>query len=498
MYREAIFWAVQQAWPRDDRETKVKINRPSFLCPSQAIVCDYVLFVRNRDRDHQNLRLSHFCILLRPLLAQQRWLGKNRLIIEVDRRMLLVHEKVLPVVRVWQILTYGINEACSAKVCLNAAYCKTLWTGCIFNPHTKGPGLCDKICQRIMGVVSASQVWHLLTIQDFPPPYWGPIEEYVFSDKIWEPGKLVQSYQLQSQVHDKWHAVEIVTKHRHVFDSLLDCARCPCHMLHLSTERCVTGGKDVDLLSVSEKWRFLAKFLVDWIPSRLIVQTAVSCLWGNMKTAGYCRFSHVPTFSSNNVPGLNLQILHQLSKWNCSVLLSFRHNFESQRRSPLQTLHNVCEDVKWEAFLDRLKCLNLFDTCCPGLAIGNISACVSRVRFALSRSRALTFASGSMRSSSESSVLGRAANLEMVHMLWAQKRIKKPRTARTSGTSGISLAAFGACWLRISQKPQSRQEAFTEIIVVIVLWNLSEIVMSFGQRMCSTSLWTASTFSSTM
>ena len=34
-------------------------------------------------------------------------------------------------------------------------------------------------------------------------------------------------------------------------------------MLHLSVERCVTGGKDVDLLSVSKKWKFLVKLLLD-------------------------------------------------------------------------------------------------------------------------------------------------------------------------------------------------------------------------------------------
>lgn len=94
--------------------------------------------------------------------------------------------------RAWQILTHRINE--SAKVCLNAAYCKTLWTGCIFNPHTKGPGLCDKTCQR-MGRVSASQVWHLLTIQDFwillatPLRSYWRFEDYVFPDKFWEPGE---------------------------------------------------------------------------------------------------------------------------------------------------------------------------------------------------------------------------------------------------------------------------------------------------------------------
>lgn len=41
-----------------------------------------------------------------------------------------------------------------------------------------------------------------------------------------------------------------------------------------------------------------------------------SCL-GEMKIAGYCRFSHVPTFSSNNVPGPNLQLLHQ--RWNSKL-----------------------------------------------------------------------------------------------------------------------------------------------------------------------------------
>lgn len=50
-------------------------------------------------------------------------------------------------------------------------------------------------------------------------------------------------------------------------------------MLHPSVERCVTGGKDVDLLSVSEKWKFLVKLLLDGIGSRLIVQTAVAA-WG--------------------------------------------------------------------------------------------------------------------------------------------------------------------------------------------------------------------------
>lgn len=235
-------------------------------------------------------------------------------------------------------------------------------------------------------------------------------------------------------------------------------------MLHLSVERCVTGGKDVDLLSVSKKWKFLVKLLLDWIGSRLIVQTAVAA-WGTWRLQVIADFPMYRLFRATTFLGQIFSSCINVETRSCSVLQPFRRTFESQCRSPLQTLHNVCEDVKWEAFLIFWDCLNLFDTCCPGLATGNISACVSRVRFAWSHSRALTFASGSTRSSSESSVLGRAAT-------WAQKRRKKG----TSGTSGISHAAFGACWLRISQKPQSRQEAFTEIIAITVLRKLYEIM----------------------